>query len=95
MTSTTIKDVEITIAGLSFIVDYRYYSGCPATYLNPADEPSIDLLSVEVKGQPEADADSLLTAIKINVHNGLLGKPTWDDGYDLLEQETLNTYSEE
>jgi len=89
MNSTTIKDAEITIAGLTFIVDHHYYVGSPATFIYPTEPASVDILGVEVKGQPEADADTLLTAIKVNVRNGLLGKPQFDDGYDLLEQEIL------
>jgi hypothetical protein len=89
MKSATIKDAEITIAGLTFIVDYHYYVGSPATFIYPTEPASIDILSVTVKGQLEADADSLLTAIKFNVRQGLLGKPQFADGYDLLEQHIL------
>lgn len=81
--STTAKDVEVTVVGLTFIVDYRYTEGCSATYDNPEDLAEVEILSVFVKGQPEADADSVLTAVKV----GLKSVTWFQNGYDLIEAE--------
>lgn len=84
----TIQDAEITIVGITFKVSYRYVAGHPATYWQSADPAEVDILNVSVLGQPTANADELLEAIKI----GLTGSTTYkygiqfDNGYDLLEQ---------
>ena len=83
MKPITIKDAEITICGLTFIVDYNYFAGCPATWYTPADPAEVDFLRVKVKGQPEANADELLEAIKIYM------SPTLNNGYFLLQQHII------
>lgn len=70
MKRQTFKDLELHVAGCTFVA-----SG----YI--VDE-EIEFLSVGVLNQPDADADTLLTAIKIPVRHSTQVM----DGWYLLEQ---------
>lgn len=87
----TIRDVEITICGCTFIVDYRYYAEIPSGYLHPTDPAEVEILKVSIKGQPEGDAETLLEAIKSNMRhaNYRIDGIDYDTGYYLLEQQIL------
>lgn len=76
----------VLICGLEFDVTYRHYNGCPATHTNPEDLAEVEILAVSVAAVPTADADSLLTAIKVNLRLSRLdpSKIMFDNGYDLL-----------
>ena len=91
MNPTKIKDAEITICGLTFVVDYTYYSGCPQTHDNPASPAEVDILKVSVLGQPTADADELLWAIKLHMTGSTADKfgIQYTDGFDLIQQQIL------
>lgn len=86
MKPITIKDAEITICGLTFIVDYKYFVGCPATLYTPAETEEVEILRTAVKNQPEADADTLLEAIKMGMNIDFDDIIRYENGYDLLEQ---------
>ena len=83
-----IEDRAVEICGLTFIVNGTYCAGSPATYMDPQDYPEVEIDSVSVKGQPEADADSILDSIKLRLRvSG--NEVRYESGYDLLETELL------
>ena len=87
-----IKDAEITVVDVTFIVDYNYYQGTPVTDINPADPAEVEILRVEIKGQ-QGNADELLQAIKVNITIDKSGVH-YSNGYDLLETEILKAHQQ-
>lgn len=78
----TVHDAEITIVGCIFVVDYNYYEEIPADSLNPFNPADVEIVRVEIKNQPNGDADELLEAIKVGYENG----------YELLHQTILGIH---
>ena len=76
----TVRNAEVTIVGLTFIVDYTYYPAISETEVNPGESASVEFLRVGVKGQLEADAGELLCSIKA--------------GYALLADEIIKIHQE-
>jgi hypothetical protein len=93
MSNIIFKDMEVTIVGCTFIVDYRISSGLQETLFNPEDPKEVEILTVSVKGQPDADADMLLEAIKVslNLSHSTKSGIRFENGYDLLTQEILES----
>lgn len=90
--SITIKGAEVTVCGCTFIVNYRYTPAIPATHWQPADPAEVEILRVEIKGQSDGDAESLLEAIKINIHPYGHGYTT---GFTLLHEKLLEEHKNE
>lgn len=83
---------EFNLHGCTFEVYYDYYHGAPATQTNPPEPASIEILSVNIKGQPEGDAESLLTAIRTGLTVDFNDIIRFDDGFDLLSQLILEEH---
>lgn len=91
-----IEAAEVTLNGLTFIVDYIYTPADPGDYYNPPVPDEVELLAVSVKGQPDADADSILAAMKSNVRvretGGGTARAHWTPGSEELEDEILQRH---
>lgn len=89
-----VTGLEVTIQGLTFIVDGDIVEGEAGYHYTPPSGAYFECSSAEVKGQPEADADSILEAIKVELKHGEYGF-MYTNGFELIERhitENINDY---
>jgi hypothetical protein len=84
MARTNFKDTEVSICGLTFLCTGYVYAGRPATHWEQKEDVEVGMLDIKVKGQSDADADSILSHLLVKNY----------DGYELLEQAFIENWSD-
>lgn len=88
-----VENYPVTIQGLTFLVNGDWYPSTPDTWDSQGDQVTFDcdINGITVEGLPQADADSILTAMKINLK--AVGQSViFRNGYDMVELYMRENY---